>query len=126
YMALGAHGISVVFASGDVSGVRGRHDVPGVCMNNTFMPVFPASCPWVTSVGSTQSFAPEKAINFTGGGFSNFFPTAYCQTAAVSGFWRQFRETSQAYSTIWQQGLDSFVFPRRNFGRRDRRSEMAH
>jgi hypothetical protein len=27
---------------------------------------------------------------------------------------------------LWQQGLDSFVFPRRNFGRRDWRSEMAH
>jgi hypothetical protein len=28
--------------------------------------------------------------------------------------------------SLWQQGLDSFVFPRRNFGRRDWRSEMAH
>ncbi|KAJ7702024.1 family S53 protease-like protein [Mycena olivaceomarginata] len=82
YMALGARGISVVFASGD-GGVRGNHDSTDVCANNTFMPVFPASCPWVTSVGSTQGFAPEKAINFTGGGFSNFFPTAYYQTAAT-------------------------------------------
>ncbi|KAJ7799079.1 peptidase S8/S53 domain-containing protein [Mycena olivaceomarginata] len=68
-MALGAHGISVIFTSGDVGG----HDVPGVCTNNTFMPVFPVSCPWVIS----------KAFNFTEGGFSNFFPTAYYQTAAT-------------------------------------------
>ncbi|KAJ7333493.1 family S53 protease-like protein [Mycena albidolilacea] len=85
YMALGARGISVVFDSGD-GGVRGNHDDPDMCTNNTFMPVFPASCPWVSSVGSTQGFAPEKALNLTGGGFSNFFPAPYYQTAAVDKF----------------------------------------
>ncbi|KAF7344042.1 Family S53 protease-like protein [Mycena venus] len=55
------------------------------CSNNTFIPVFPASCPFVTSVGSTQGFTPEKAVNFTGE-FSNFFPAAYYQTEAVAGF----------------------------------------
>ncbi|KAJ7333462.1 subtilisin-like protein [Mycena albidolilacea] len=85
YMALGARGISVVFASGD-GGVRTNHDSSDLCANNTFMPVFPAACPWVTAIGSTEGFAPEKATNFTGGGFSNFFPTPYYQTAAVDGF----------------------------------------
>jgi tripeptidyl-peptidase-1 len=37
-------------------------------------------------VGSTQGFAPEKALNLTGGGFSNFFPAPYYQTATVDGF----------------------------------------
>jgi tripeptidyl-peptidase-1 len=45
YMALGARGISVIFASGD-GGVRGNHDSPIKCKNNTFSPVFPASCPY--------------------------------------------------------------------------------
>ncbi|KAJ7799257.1 subtilisin-like protein [Mycena olivaceomarginata] len=111
YMALGARGISVVFASGD-GGVRGNHDSTDVCANNTFVPVFPASCPWVTSVGSTQGFAPEKAINFTGGGFSNFFPTAYYQTAAVSGFLETvpgdfagiFNKTGRGYPDVSLQG----------------------
>ncbi|KAJ7830620.1 family S53 protease-like protein [Mycena olivaceomarginata] len=111
YMALGARGISVVFASGD-GGVRGNHDSTDVCTNNTFMPVFPASCPWVTSVGSTQGFAPEKAINFTGGGFSNFFPTAYYQTAAVDGyldtipedFAGTFNKTGRGYPDVSLQG----------------------
>ncbi|KAJ6477012.1 family S53 protease-like protein [Mycena sanguinolenta] len=85
YMALGSRGISVVFASGD-GGVRGGHDTTSVCNDNVFMPVFPASCPFVTAVGSTQGFGPEKAINFTGGGFSNVFPTASYQTAAVASF----------------------------------------
>ncbi|KAF7350746.1 Family S53 protease-like protein [Mycena sanguinolenta] len=85
YMALGSRGISVVFASGD-GGVRGNHDTTSVCNDNVFMPVFPAACPFVTAVGSTQGFGPEKAINFTGGGFSNVFPTASYQTAAVASF----------------------------------------
>ncbi|KAJ6453364.1 peptidase S8/S53 domain-containing protein [Mycena sanguinolenta] len=85
YMALGAQGISVIFASGD-DGVRSGHDNITQCTNATFIPVFPASCPFVASVRATQGFAPEKAMNSSSGGFSNFFPTAYYQTAAVSAF----------------------------------------
>ncbi|KAF7364430.1 Family S53 protease-like protein [Mycena sanguinolenta] len=111
YMALGARGISVMFSSGD-GGVRGNHDTLDVCTNNTFMPVFPAACPFVTAVGSTQGFAPEKAINFTGGGFSNVFPTPHYQTAAVSGFLETipsdfpgiFNKTGRAYPDVSTQG----------------------
>jgi tripeptidyl-peptidase-1 len=42
--------------------------------------------PFRDSVGSIQGFAPEKATNFTGGGFSDYFPTPYYQTEAVTGF----------------------------------------
>ncbi|KAJ6507054.1 peptidase S8/S53 domain-containing protein, partial [Mycena sanguinolenta] len=70
YMALGARGISVIFASGD-GGVRGGHDSSDQCSNNTFIPVFPAGCPFFTSVGATQGFAPENAANFSSGGFSD-------------------------------------------------------
>ncbi|KAJ7659453.1 family S53 protease-like protein [Mycena rosella] len=112
YMALGARGISVVFASGD-GGVRGNHDFPGDdCTNNTFMPVFPASCPFVTAVGSTQGFAPEKAINFTGGGFSNYFPAPSFQSAAIGGFLKTlpsdypgiFNKSGRGYPDVSLQG----------------------
>jgi tripeptidyl-peptidase-1 len=103
-MALGARGISVVFASGDVStvifrpfnekyslyiiqgGVRGNHDDLSQCNNNTFITVFPASCPYVTAVGATWGINPETAISFTGGGFSNIFPAPWFQSAAISGY----------------------------------------
>ncbi|KAJ6529439.1 family S53 protease-like protein [Mycena vulgaris] len=85
YMALGARGISVVFSSGD-GGVHGAHAGASVCNNNTFLASFPASCPFVTSVGGTQGFAPEKAVNFTSGGFSNIFAAPAYQTAAVDRF----------------------------------------
>ncbi|KAJ7809893.1 peptidase S8/S53 domain-containing protein [Mycena olivaceomarginata] len=88
YMALGARGISVLFGSGD-GGVRGGHDnssIPGFCESNIFIPVFPASCPYVTAVGGTQGFSPEVAVNLTGGGFSDLFPRPWYQTQAVDSF----------------------------------------
>ncbi|KAJ7844184.1 family S53 protease-like protein [Mycena leptocephala] len=111
YMALGSRGISVVFASGD-GGVRGNHDTTSVCNNNVFMPVFPAACPFVTSVGSTQGFGPEKAINFTGGGFSNVFTTPSYQTSAVASFLRTvpstfrgtFNKAGRGYPDVSLQG----------------------
>ncbi|KAF8189515.1 family S53 protease-like protein [Mycena galopus ATCC 62051] len=112
YMALGARGISIMFASGD-GGVRGGHDDTSECADNTFVAVFPGSCPYVTAVGSTQGFAPEKAINFTGGGFSNFFPQPTYQTTAVStflatgipaGFVGTFNATGRGYPDTAVQG----------------------
>lgn len=63
FAQLGARGISVLFSSGD-SGVGAN----GTCFSNTdpskkmFIPAFPASCPWVTTVGGTQGFNPEVAV----------------------------------------------------------------
>lgn len=85
YMALGTRGISVIYASGD-GGVRGGHDEPSQCTSNDFIAVFPASCPFVTSVGSTIGVLPERAINFTGGGFSNFFARPWYQDVVVPEF----------------------------------------
>ncbi|KAJ6592907.1 family S53 protease-like protein [Mycena capillaripes] len=117
YMALGSRGISVVFASGD-GGVRGNHDTTSVCNNNVFMPVFPAACPFVTSVGSTQGFGPEKAINFTGGGFSNVFSTPSYQSAAVASFLETvpsnfrgtFNKTGRGYPDVSLQGWNFDIF----------------
>ncbi|KAJ7907751.1 peptidase S8/S53 domain-containing protein [Mycena leptocephala] len=103
YMVLGSRGISVVFASGD-GGVRGNHDNSSVCTDNSFMPVFPATCPFVTGVGSTQGFGPEKAANFSGGGFSNYFPTASYQTTQVTSFAGTFNETGRGYPDVSLQG----------------------
>ncbi|KAJ6504169.1 subtilisin-like protein [Mycena vitilis] len=87
YMALGSRGISVIFASGD-GGVRGNRDTTnGIgCANNTFNPTFPPSCPFGTTVGGTIGFNPEVAVNFSTGGFSDFFPAPDYQRAAIAGF----------------------------------------
>ncbi|KAJ6526054.1 family S53 protease-like protein [Mycena capillaripes] len=114
YMALGARGISVLFASGD-GGVRGSHDdssIPGVCESNVFIPVFPASCPYVTAVGATQGFNPEVATNLTGGGFSDLFPRPWYQTQAVNSFLKTvpsdfagtFNRSGRGYPDVALQG----------------------
>ncbi|OXV11389.1 hypothetical protein Egran_00847 [Elaphomyces granulatus] len=85
FAQLGARGVSVIFASGD-SGVG------SVCQsidgkNRTiFNPIFPAACPFVTSVGGTHNINPERAIFFSSGGFSDRFPRPLYQEAAVASY----------------------------------------
>ncbi|KAK3694162.1 peptidase S8/S53 domain-containing protein [Podospora appendiculata] len=104
YMKLGLMGVSVLFSSGD-TGVSG---VTGHCLNpdgsyapvwadwGRFNPLFPGTCPWVTSVGGSAlppngtvgrdrevvayAFAPS-------GGFSNVFARPAYQAAALATYY---------------------------------------
>ncbi|KAF1989544.1 tripeptidyl peptidase SED3 [Aulographum hederae CBS 113979] len=79
---LGARGVSILFSSGDTG-------VGSACQTNDgknttrFLPIFPAACPYVTSVGGTHYINPESAIYFSSGGFSDRFPMPSYQKAAV-------------------------------------------
>ncbi|KAH0492181.1 hypothetical protein TgHK011_007144 [Trichoderma gracile] len=82
---LGTRGVSIVVASGDLgAGVS--------CQSNDgsgrpkFMPSFPATCPYVTSVGSTRGIGPEVAANFSSGGFSDYFARPVWQNRAVGAY----------------------------------------
>ncbi|KAH8978362.1 subtilisin-like protein [Lactarius hatsudake] len=85
---LGVRGVSVLFSSGD-NGVG-----EGDCLfrdssgkdSVQFIPIFPATCPWVTSVGGTRGHDPEVAASVSGGGFSIYFPRQPYQANAVSTF----------------------------------------
>lgn len=85
---LAARGVSIINASGD-GGVAGQEDFD--CISNDglktpqFLPTFPASCPWVTAVGST-SVIPEQGSSFSSGGFSNYFPTPSYQVNATASY----------------------------------------
>ena len=85
FAQLGARGVSVLFSSGDTG--------PGsACQTNDgknttrFLPIFPAACPYLTSVGGTYHVQPERAIAFSSGGFSDRFPRPSYQDAAVKQF----------------------------------------
>ncbi|KAK0336233.1 hypothetical protein LTR91_005266 [Friedmanniomyces endolithicus] len=115
FMQLGARGISVLFSSGD-AGVGSN----GTCFSNTdptkamFLPAFPASCPWVTSVGGTKDFQPEVAVSRfgSGAGFSNYFGRPAYQTAAVEGYFAKigdlyaglYNTTGRGYPDVAAQG----------------------
>ncbi|CAK5279224.1 unnamed protein product, partial [Mycena citricolor] len=112
FMALGARGISVVFAAGD-GGVRGAHDSKKECKNNTFTAEFPAACPFLTSVGSTIGL-PETAANFTSGGFSDVFQSPAYQTTQVASFLKTvpsdfkgiFNRTGRGFPDVAVQGYN--------------------
>ncbi|XP_033498532.1 tripeptidyl-peptidase 1 [Epinephelus lanceolatus] len=87
FMKAGVRGISLLFASGD-SGAGCRHLGKG---QNTFRPSFPASSPYVTTVGGTSFKNPFKVTyevtdSISGGGFSNVFKMPDYQASAVNGY----------------------------------------
>ncbi|CCL99220.1 uncharacterized protein FIBRA_01235 [Fibroporia radiculosa] len=81
YAQLGARGVSLIFSSGD-GGVSGNHF--SEC--TTFIPTFPSTCPYITTVGATTIVDDETAVDFSGGGFSNYFPRPYYQDGAVAEY----------------------------------------
>jgi tripeptidyl-peptidase-1 len=78
-------GITVLESSGDLG-------VGSGCLSNDgknktqFEPIFPATCPYVLSVGGTVAVTPEEAWSASSGGFSNYFPRAWYQEGAVEGY----------------------------------------
>ncbi|TSN67128.1 Tripeptidyl-peptidase 1 [Bagarius yarrelli] len=86
FMKAGLRGITLLFASGD-SGAGCRH----LTKENVFRPSFPASSPYVTTVGGTSFKNPFKVTYevtdyISGGGFSNVFTMPDYQVSAVSAF----------------------------------------
>ncbi|KAI9713342.1 MAG: hypothetical protein M1828_001435 [Chrysothrix sp. TS-e1954] len=116
---LGARGVTLLHSSGD-DGVGAN----GTCFSNAnpqkrmFIPAFPASCPYVTTVGATHQFNPEvaafDAMNgfASGGGFSNYFARPKYQDAAVTNylailgkeFSALYNKTGRGYPDISAQG----------------------
>jgi tripeptidyl-peptidase-1 len=120
FAQLGARGVSVIFSSGD-SGVGES------CLTNDgtsvtrFQPIFPATCPFVTSVGATHHTHPEQAANFSSGGFSDYFsrPTyqktvvdRYLSTLAPSVFEGLFNREGRGFPDVAAQGKNFAVMHR--------------
>ncbi|XP_077307437.1 tripeptidyl-peptidase 1 [Lithobates pipiens] len=87
FMKAGARGLTILFASGD-DGAGCMEVIKG---KNAFRPSFPASSPYVTTVGGTSFKNPfqvtyEVTDFISGGGFSNVFPMPDYQVSAVSHY----------------------------------------
>lgn len=114
----GTRGISILFASGD-SGCA------GVCRDGNESPDYPASSPYVTSVGSTYGGNPgasptdETAVAFSGGGFSNYFGQPSWQSDAVTKYLSEangdlpdsdkFNTSGRGYPDVSAQGVDFVI-----------------
>ena len=117
YMKLGLAGTTFVFSSGDngVAGNSGQCCTKAKCAGGTynsgtkgtFNPAFPATCPYITSVGATQikpntavtATNPEEAcetVIYSGGGFSNVFAQPSYQSSAVASYYTNHKPTYTA------------------------------
>lgn len=92
FAQLGARGISLFFGSGDYGvGQNGNCFTNDGTNTSTFLPMFPTSCPYITSVGGTK-FIPEVVATdarngyVSGGGFSQYFPRPEYQDPIVSDY----------------------------------------
>ncbi|KAH9033610.1 subtilisin-like protein [Lactarius pseudohatsudake] len=103
YARLGARGASVIFPSSNYGVGRGdclAKDGSGV----HFIPGFPASCPFVTSVGGTMDI-PESAAPLSGGGFSNYFSQPPYQSVVVPAFLRQLGDKYDGFYNAKGRGI---------------------
>lgn len=113
FAQVAARGVSVLVSSGDGgSGGNCSKTDPSKLL---YSPLFPAGCPWVTAVGATYHVLPEKAVSFSGGGFSNYFPRPAWQDATVSSYLQNYANSSQTqyyntsgrgYPDVSAQGVD--------------------
>ncbi|KAH8978359.1 subtilisin-like protein [Lactarius hatsudake] len=104
---LGLRGVSVLFSTGDWGVGDGDclfRDSSGE-LSVQFIPIFPATCPWVTSVGGTTGHDPEVAASLSGGGFSIYFPREPYQADAVSTFLQYFGDK---HSGLYNSGGRGF------------------
>lgn len=110
-MKLGMQGISIVVASGDsgVAGAAGDDGNADGCLGtgNIFNPDFPATCPYITTVGATtlplganvETDSETAVTRFgSGGGFSNIYPIPSYQSDAVAAYFKNDPPPYKAYS----------------------------
>ncbi|ETW78237.1 serine protease S53 [Heterobasidion irregulare TC 32-1] len=110
YAQLGARGVSVLFSSGDGGVSGGQPDT--TC--TTFVPVFPGTCPYITSVGGTQGISPEIAASLSSGGFSNYFPRPSYQDDAVSAYLKTLGSTNAGLFNATSRGFPDVAAPAEN------------
>ncbi|KAK5994789.1 Aorsin [Cladobotryum mycophilum] len=87
YMKLGLMGVTVLFSSGDDGVAGGGY--------GRFNPMYPGTCPWITSVGGSGlpqggKIGDKEVASYTfpsGGGFSNYFPLPDYQASAVATYY---------------------------------------
>ena len=80
---LGLRGVTIMESSGD-TGIGSYCRTNDAAKKPRFLAEFPSSCPWITSIGGTESVSPEIAWSDSSGGFSDYFTQPAYQSAAVA------------------------------------------
>ncbi|KAG6004965.1 hypothetical protein E4U21_000588 [Claviceps maximensis] len=126
---LALRGMSVIVASGDTGpGVSCQSNGAGTtnaCASadakanaTRFLPTFPVTCPYVTSVGATGGRFPERALNFSSGGFSDYWRRPAWQDEAVTEYlsrhehkWKEYyNHGGRGFPDVAAQGIGYPIF----------------
>ncbi|KAH9043426.1 subtilisin-like protein [Lactarius hengduanensis] len=111
---LGARGVSVLVTSGNDGVGQGENCIADDGSGKVqFVPDFPASCPYVTSVGGTTD-NPEVATEISGGGFSNHFPRPKYQNYDVPVFLEQLGSQHKGLYNAAGRGIPDLAAQARN------------
>ncbi|KAI1166308.1 subtilisin-like protein [Nemania serpens] len=100
---LGSRGVTVIFSSGD-SGTGSACQSNDGKNTTKFQPQYPASCPWVTSVGSTR-YLNETATFFSSGGFSDYWARPLWQELAVKEYLYKIGNKNKPYYNTKGRGF---------------------
>jgi len=104
-------GVSVIFSSGDMGVGPFVDSSQNLCLTNDgthrtmFVPSFPATCPFVTTVGGTQGISPETAMQESSGGFSAYFSRPWYQEYAVQTYLKAW---GSKYASYFESGGRGF------------------
>ena len=124
FAQLGAKGVSLFFSSGDDGvGPNGTFIANDGSKKRLFLPEFPTSCPYVTSVGGTRNFEPEIVAYDTqngyvsGSGISNYFARPAYQQSVVDSYLSSigdlhaglYNATGRAYPDRAAQGFSYII-----------------
>ncbi|KAF8256738.1 subtilisin-like protein [Lactarius quietus] len=113
FARLAARGASVLFASGDAGVGRGNCRFQDGHVR--FLPTFPSTCPWVTSVGGTTGSDPEVAARISGGGFSVYFPRPPYQDRGVPTFLQNLGSQFYGLYNAGGRGVPDIALQARDF-----------
>ena len=137
FLKLGLQGVSVFLASGD-AGVEGRlsDDTNGTvdgCLgpdHTTFNPSYPATCPYITTVGATMVL-PNKTVSdpesaaydsswdqpfSSGGGFSNIYPIPSYQQDTLDNYFSSSDPGYKSYGLNETIGSNGGLYNRQGRG----------
>lgn len=105
FAQVAARGISVIGSSGDggASGTGGNTACKGPDGKRRFIPTFPSSCPWITSVGATAGYG--GAASFSSGGMSNYFARPSWQNQSVSDYIKELNGTHNGFYNASGRGI---------------------
>ncbi|KJR88347.1 tripeptidyl peptidase sed3 [Sporothrix schenckii 1099-18] len=124
FMQLAARGTTVLVATGD----GGSHGISDSCIHgdgsnkHPLQPTFPASCPWVTAVGSTEigiwgpgAVPPAIGAEYSSGGFSNYFPRPAWQNDTVNTYLGRFGDSKAGLFNRYGRGVPDISVIGSNF-----------